>query len=168
MLRQRIDGQLLTGDGNAPNLTGILNNGSIQTQAKGSDPVPDAIYKAMTKVRVTGRAMPNVVVLHPNDWQGVRLLRTTDGIYIWGNPSEAGPERIWGLPVVQTDAETENTGLVGDFANFCQKYWKRDIEVQITNAHSDYFIKGKQAIRADVRLAFVIYRAPAFCTVTGI
>ncbi len=168
MLRQRIDGQLLVGDGNAPNLDGINNVSGIQTQAKGADPVPDAIYKAMTKIRVTGRAMPNVVVLHPNDWQGIRLLRTSDGIYIWGNPSESGVERIWGVPVAQADSQTENTGLVGDWANFCQKYWRRDIEVKITDAHSDYFIKGKQAIRADVRLAFVTYRPAAFCTVTGL
>ena len=168
MLRQRIDGQLLVGNGVAPNLDGINDVAGIQTQAKAADPTPDAVYKAMTKIRVTGRAMPNVVIMHPNDWQDVRLLRTTDGIYIWGNPSDSGPERMWGLPVVQCDAQTEHTGLVGDFANFCQKYWRRDIEMKITDSHDDYFIKGKQAIRADVRMVLVTYRPAAFCTVTGI
>lgn len=168
MLKQRFDGQILVGDGTPPNLQGVLNKSGIQTQAKGEDPVPDAVYKAMTKVRVTGRAFPNATVFHPNDWQGVRLLRTTDGIYIWGNPSEAGPERIWGLRVVQSDAETENTGLVGDFANFSLAGIKRGIEVQVTNAHSDFFIKGKQAVRADFRAVLVWTRPGAFCTVTGI
>jgi HK97 family phage major capsid protein len=165
--RQRFDSQVLNGDGSAPNLEGILNKSGIQTQAKGGDTVPDAIYKAMTLVRVTGRAFPNAVVLHPNDWQGVRLLRTADGIYIWGSPSEAGPERIWGVRVVQSDAITENTGLVGDFLNFCQMFERRGMEVLVGYVDDD-FLDGRQTIRAGFRVAFVIYRAAAFCTVTSI
>lgn len=168
MVRQRLDGQILTGDGIAPNLDGILNVAGIQTQAKGGDPSADAIYKALTLIRVTGRANPTNVILHPNDWTPIRLLRTADGIYIWGAPSEAGPERIWGLPVTQTSAETENTGLVGDFAQYIQLMWKRDMELRITDSHSDYFINGKQAIRADIRVALPVYRPAAFCSVTGL
>ena len=168
MVRQRLDGQVLVGDGSTPNLRGVLNATGLQTQAKGADPTPDAVYKAMTKVRVTGRAMPNAFIAHPNDWQDVRLLRTADGIYIWGSPSEAGPERIWGLQVVQADALTENTGVVGDFANFSELAIRRGVEVKVTDAHSDFFINGKQAIRANIRAAMVWYRGAAFCTVTGI
>ncbi|WP_183092911.1 phage major capsid protein [Nocardioides stalactiti] len=168
MVRQRLDGQVLVGDGSTPNLRGVLNASGLQTQAKGADPVPDAVYKAMTKVRVTGRALPGAYITHPNDWQDVRLLRTADGIYIWGSPSEAGPERIWGLQVVQSDALTENTGVVGDFANFSELAIRRGVEVKVTDAHSDFFVNGKQAIRANIRAAMVWYRGAAFCTVTGI
>lgn len=166
-LRQRLDNQVLNGNGTPPNLTGILNASGIQTQAKGTDPVPDAVYKAMTKVRVTGRAFPNAFVAHPNDWQDIRLLRTADGIYIWGSPSEAGPERIWGIQVVQSDAIAENTGLVGDFMNFCQLYERRGMEILVGFVNDD-FLKGKRTLRAGFRVAFVVYRAAAFATVTGI
>lgn len=168
MVRQRLDSQILVGNGTAPNLRGVLNIVGIQTQAKGADPVPDAVYKAMTKVRVTGRAMPDAFVAHPNDWQDVRLLRTADGIYIWGNPADAGPERIWGLRVAIADGLTENTGVVGDFGNFSELAMRRGMDIQTTNAHADFFINGKQAIRADIRAALVFYRPAAFCTVTGI
>lgn len=168
MIRQRLDLQILTGDGIAPNLTGFLNVAGTQTQAKGTDPVPDAVYKGMTLVRVTGQAMPDAVIFHPNDWQDVRLLRTSDGLYIWGNPSEAGPERIWGLRVVQAQAITENTALVGDFTNFSELATRRGMDVQVSNSHSTFFTSGKQAVRADIRVALVVYRPAAYCEVTGI
>jgi HK97 family phage major capsid protein len=168
MLRQRLDLQILVGNGTAPNLRGITQRSGIQTQAKGADPTPDAFYKAMTKVKVTGQAMPNAHVMHPNDWQEIRLLRIIDGIYIWGSPSEAAPARLWGLPVIEAQVMTEGTGLTGDFANFSELTTRRGIDVQISNSHADFFINGKQAVRADVRVALCVYRAAAFATVTGI
>jgi HK97 family phage major capsid protein len=168
MIRQRLDGQIISGDGSAPNLRGVMNVAGIQTQAKGADPVPDAIYKALIKVEVTGQAFANLVIMHPNDWQTVRLLRTADGIYIWGNPSDVGPERIWGLTVARAQAATAGTAIVGDWANFAELSVKRGIDVQVSNSHSTYFIEGKQAVRADMRCALVFYRPAAFCTVTGL
>ncbi len=168
MLRQRLDLQILVGDGNAPNLKGLLNATNLQTQAKGTDPSPDAVYKAMVKVRVTGRAQPGAVIYHPTNWQDIRLLRTADGIYIWGSPAEAGPDRIWGLPVVQSDAITLGTALVGDYQNFTELVERRGIELKVSDSHGTFFVEGKQAIRADVRVALVVYRGAALCQVTGL
>jgi hypothetical protein len=166
-IRRRLDRQILLGDGSSPNLIGILNKAGIQTQAKGGDPVPDAIRKAITKVATIGQAAPNLVVLNPNDWQDVRLLKTADGIYIWGAPSEAGPARIWGLTVAEVQVLTENTGLVGDFANFIQLVVRADMEMEIGYVNDD-FVKGRKTIRARIRVANAILRPSAFCTVTGI
>lgn len=167
-IEQRLDNQILNGSGVAPNLEGILNKSGIQTQAKGADPVPDAVYKAMTLIRITGRSTPTGIIMHPNDWQQIRLLRTADGIYIWGNPSEAGPERMWGLPVAQADSIAEGTGLVGSFEpSWIQLLERRGLVVEIGFVGTQ-FTEGEQTIRASVRTVLVIYRAAAFCTVTGI
>ena len=166
-LRQRLDGQILTGDGSAPNLEGVLNVTGIQTQALGGDSVPDAVYKAMDLIRVTGRATPSHAVFHPNDWQPVRLLTTADGVYIWGHPSDAGIERIWGIPVIQTDAETENTAVVGDFTTYSGLWEKQGVDLQVGYV-GDQFKEGEQTIRATLRVALCFYRPAAFATVTGI
>lgn len=166
-LRQRVSLQIAAGNGTAPNLRGMLNVVGIQTQAKGADPTPDAVYKAMVKVMTTGQAMPNAYVTNPLDWQDVRLLRTSDGIYIWGNPSEPGPERIWGLRAVLAQAMTENTGMVGDFANFSELAVRKGITTEL-GYNADDWTKGKQTFRASFRAALIWYRPAALCSVTGI
>jgi HK97 family phage major capsid protein len=165
-LRQRLDLQVLVGDGSTPNLKGILDH-STQTQAKGTDPVFDAVFKAITKVRAVGRAVPNAIVMHSSDWQDVRLARTADGEYIMGNPSTPGAASLFGLPVAISEAITENTALVGDFANFCRLSERRGVDVQVGYV-GDQFKEGKRTIRADLRAAMTVTRAYAFCTVTGI
>jgi HK97 family phage major capsid protein len=167
-IRQRLDLQLLTGNGTAPNLRGLLNIVGIQTQAKGADPGPDAIYKAMVKLQTgTGQCQPNLIIMNPVDWQNIRLLRTADGIYIWGNPSDTGPQRMWGLTVALAQAETAATAIVTD-TSFLELAVRSGVDVQVSNSHSTFFVEGKQAIRADIRAAFVVYRPTAVCTVTGL
>lgn len=166
-VRQRLDGQVINGNGTPPNLEGVLNVAGIQTQAKGTDPTFDAIHKAITKVRVTGRAMPGAILLHSNDWEEIRLTRTADGIYIMGNPAVSGPMTLFGLPVALNEVLSEGTGLVGDFANFCRIYDRRGISIQVGYVGTQ-FTEGKQTIRADMRAAFTVERPAAFCKVTGI
>lgn len=167
MVRQRLGSQILVGTGAGITLRGVLNVAGIQTQAKGTDPVPDAVYKAMVKIMTTGQAMPDLCVMNPLDWQDVRLLRTADGIYIWGSPADAGPERIWGLPVVLEQGLTQNTGIVGAFRVFSELDVKKGLVVQ-TGYNLDDWTKNIQTIRAEMRVAFLLYRPAAFCQVTGI
>ena len=172
MVRNRLDGQLVAGDGSTPNLRGVLNASNVQTQAKGADPTPDAIFKAMTKVRGTtagtGFGEPSAVLINPSDWQDIRLLRTADGIYIFGSPTERGPEVMWGVPVIVTSAETENTAVVGDFIGYAGFFNRAGIDIAVSNSHASLFAASVLAIRATLRGAAVYNRGSAFCKITGI
>jgi HK97 family phage major capsid protein len=159
--------KLISGVGTT-DIEGFLVKSGVQSQAKGSDPTPDALYKAITLVRSTGFAEPSGFVMHPKDWQDIRLLRTTDGIYIWGSPADAGPERIWGLNGVITTAETENTALLGDFQLYSELFRGGGVDIKVSDSHNDYFVKGKLAIKATEYATLAIYRAAAFCKITGI
>jgi HK97 family phage major capsid protein len=167
-LRQRLDGQILVGDGVAPNLLGLNNVSSIQTQAKGNDATIAAFMKALTKVRFTGRATPSGAVFHPNDWQDILLSQNANGDYLFGNPfMGAGPSSLFGIPVALSTAQTENTGLIVDFRNFTMLHDRKGVSVMLGYV-ADQFKEGEQTLRAEMRVAFTATRAAAICTLTGI
>lgn len=168
MLKQRLDLQLLTGNGTSPNLRGTENVSGINTQALGSDPLADALYKGMRQVRETGFAEPSHVFIRPSKWETVRLARTADGVYIWGHPSMPGPMTIWGVPVVETTAVTSTKAVLGDYTNFSEVSVRRGVDVQISNSHGDFFIRGQLAVRCDIRVAVIHFRPSAFSVITGL
>ncbi|MGP4092939.1 phage major capsid protein [Nonomuraea sp. KM90] len=168
MLRQRLDSQVLVGDGTGVNLLGTASVVGIQTQAKGSDPIPDAAYKLFRKIRDDGFAEPSAIFMRPAIWEQVRLLKTADGQYIWGHPSVPGVPTLWGVPVAETTAAPATAAIAGDYVNFSELAVRRGIDVQVSNSHGTYFVEGKLAVRADVRCAVIHYRPKAFGQVTGL
>ena len=167
-LRQRLDSQILVGSGTPPDLLGINNVSSTQSQAKGSDPTIAAFMKALTKVRFTGRATPTGAVFHPNDWQDVVLSQNSNGDFLFGNPfMGAGPSSLFGIPVALSDAQTENTALIVDFANFTMLHDRKGVSVML-GYNSTQFVEGEVTLRADMRVAFTVTRAAAVCLLTGI
>jgi HK97 family phage major capsid protein len=172
MIRQRLDLQVLAGtganSGSVTQLKGTNAVSGIQSQALGADSLLDASYKLFTSIRTDGFAEPNVAFLRPTYWQGVALLKTADGVYIYSNPASGAPSVLWGVPVVQTMAAPSGLMLAGDYANYSFLGVKRGIDVQVTNSHSTDFINGKQAIRLDMRCVMVHIRPKAFGKVTGL
>jgi HK97 family phage major capsid protein len=167
-IRQRLDQQILVGNGTSPNLRGILNVSGIQTQALGADDRIAAFMKALTLIRFTGRASPSGAVFHPTDWQSVILTKTSAGEYLFGNPfMGAGPSSLFGIQVALSDALTQGTAIVGDFNTFSRLDERRGVEVQ-TGYVGTQFTDGKLTLRADMRAAFTITRPAAFATITGL
>lgn len=167
-----LETQLITGDGTGENLTGLLAAAGVLIQAAGTDTVLDRMFKGRTQVRVTGLARPNAYVVHSNDWQAIRLSRenaatATLGAYLMGPPSQVGATTLWGLPVIESLAITENTGLVGDW-NMGATLFDREESAIRTGVINDQFVRNMQTILAELRAGFVIWRPTAFCKVTGI
>jgi HK97 family phage major capsid protein len=121
----------------------------------------------MTKVMYTGFAMPDYALFHPNDWEAIRLLPDATGNYLWGPPSTPGPATIWGLPVLQSTAETENTAIVGAFGQYSKLVTRMGTSIEVGMINDD-FVKNQRVILAEMRAAFYVRRPTAFCKVTGI
>jgi HK97 family phage major capsid protein len=164
-LRRRLDYQALNGTGVTPLMLGVLNKAGVLAQAASAgDGNADVVLRAVTAVRVTGRAIASGIVLHPTDWLNERLRKTKDGAYIWGNPDQVGIQSMWGLPVAQADSIVQGQALVGDFRMYSAFVSRQEIQVKSGYINDD-LIKGRNAIVASMRGAFVWFRASAFSTV---
>lgn len=162
------ENQILNGSGSGENLTGILNTSGIQTQAAsatvaGVDTKTETALKARTKVLTVGRARPTAYVLNPLDWEAISLAR------IAKNPQNEGTAGaipvLHGLPVVESEAIAQGTGLIGDFRKAV--IWDREqASISVTDSHADFFIRNLVAILAEQREAFGVLRPKAFCKFT--
>ena len=178
MIRLRLDSQLLSGDGTAPNIEGLLDAGKSSVGSSdfnsysGNLGRVGAIYNAITDIRVNGLTEPDAIIMHPNDWNQVVTSVTdvtTSGannplfVVAGGFGADAAPT-IWGLRVIPTTAISNNTVLVGKFGGgeAANVVMRQGIELAVTDSHSDFFVKNQLAIRATMRVGFPVYRQAAF------
>lgn len=164
---RRLNTQILKGNGAAPNLAGILAN-SIQAQDDTVNSVSGArkierIMAAITKIRLA-YLEPNAVLLHPNDFQEIRLAKDAMGGYYFGPPSQVGESTIWGVPMIEDVTVDQGSPLVGDFQQ-ATLYVREDVSLTATDSHSDYFVRNMIVVLAEGRYALAVQRPDAFCEV---
>jgi HK97 family phage major capsid protein len=155
--------QLLMGDGTGVNLNGIYSQAT--SFAAGSLVIPSA-----TKIDVIGAAILQValadepvtgIVVHPSDWTEMRLLKTSQGEYIMGNPGDAVAPLLFGIPTVVTAAMTAGSFLVGNFDN-PTLYDRQSARVEVSTEDSDNFRRNLVTILGEERVGLAVKRALAF------
>lgn len=163
---ERLDSQLANGSGSTPDILGAYNKSGIQTFARGGENGPDAIHKAMTLIRLAYME-PDAVGVHPNDAQDLRLEKDANGTYLFGPPSQAGGNQIWGVDMAPSAAFTDGTPIVGAWKRTARLWIREGVTVTMTDSHDDWFVRGIVAMLASMRCASGFVRPTALCTVTG-
>jgi HK97 family phage major capsid protein len=168
-LRERLDSQVMVGDGTAPNLRGVLSRTGIQSiTGTTTANLLDKILAGIVAVSETGRANPDAIVVSYAAWQAIAGAKSSDGVYLFGSPAGAPITRLWGLPLVPTSvlptAPNIVYAVVGSFRGFSEIAVRQGVTVEVGYINDD-FIKGRQAIRGTVRAALVVYRPSAFAVV---
>lgn len=160
--------QLLHGAGGS-NFLGLMPRVPPANEFVQSDAVDpnnaDHIYAALSAAR-RSFLEPDGIVINPDDWEALRLLKDDNGMYIAGSPFSTGPgeptERLWGKRVVVTEAMIAGAALVGAFSTAAQVFRRSGLTVEASNSHEDFFQKNLTAIRAEERLALAVYRPQSF------
>lgn len=159
-LEEELEDQILNGLGTGEEFVGLDTVVGTQDQAWDTN-ILTTTRKARTLVRTVGRATPTAYVLNPTDWQTIDLLQDNEARYYFGGPSVLGTPRLWGLPVVESEAQVVGWGWVGDFRKIV--LWDREEAlISVSNSHLDFFARNLVAILAEMRAAMGILRPAAF------
>jgi HK97 family phage major capsid protein len=159
-LEEELEDQIITGDGTGENFEGILDVSGTQAQAWDTSIFVTA-RKAKRKVRTVGRATASAYLLNPEDNERIDLALDGNQRFYGNGPFGIGPDVLWGLPRVESEAVPVGTGIVGDFRQAV--LWDREQSgIQVSDSHADFFIRNLVAILAEMRAAFGILRPKAF------
>lgn len=165
-LEQELEDQMVNGNGVGENFTGLNNISGTQTQAWDTN-IFVTTRRARTKIRTVGRTIPNAYLLNPVDWETIQLERDGSGgagtgQFLFGGPAAANEvQTLWGLPVIESEAVVQGTGYTGNFRKLVL-YDREAATIQVSDSHSDFFIRNLVAILAELRAAFVCLQPSAF------
>jgi HK97 family phage major capsid protein len=158
-VRQKAQDLVLNGNG-GENFTGIYNTSGTTTQAWDTD-ILKTTRKARTKVRITGRHAPTAYVLNPLDWETIDLTQDGQDRYFFGGPAAMGQKRLWGLPVVECEDNTQGFGLCAAW-NQAVLWDRMASAIFASNSHSDFFTRRITALLGVYRAAFGVKWPAAF------
>lgn len=168
------DDQILNGDGTNQNLTGILNDSSINDVgeiANGTAPADlpaamiDHIRAAITECQKNEYYNINGLLLNPVDWQTLETAKATDGHYLlvaFAASSEETP-RVWRVPVIVTNAIDAGSFLVGDWQMGAKLYVREGVSIRVAEQHAELFTSNGVAILGEERYALGVNLPLAFC-----
>ena len=160
-LAQRIDAQLLNGNGTSPNLSGLTDSGNFTAYTPStSDLLVDAINRAKYALWATGN-MPDTVIVNPANWGAMERTRETytggKGEYLYGMPGMDAGTNPFGLRVVLSNNMALGKFLVGAIDASCVLYTRQGATVEMGYVNAD-FTNNLVTIRAEERLGLGVDR----------
>ena len=164
----REDTQLLSGDGVAPNLEGLLvvagtgsQTYSIAAAVTDATVAFDTVHNALTDVR-QAFLQPSGIAMASATWERFRLGKDGNSNYLLGPPGNDAPARLWGLPVTQNErmpAEANPNEAIFVAAREAAEVVRRnELRVSVSDSHGTTFAENVQTFKAEMRTAFVFWR----------
>ena len=166
-VNQKVDAQLVIGNGTAPNISGTYKTGNFTLHGYLSGalgtilPKLVLIRKIMADLYVSGYPA-DAIVLNPADWAQIEIeLFTVAAGQTLYSINSAGQPVLFGVPVIQAIGMAADTFQVGRFSEAYMVYNREGVTVEMSDSDSDNFTKNLVTIRAERRLALATEKPAA-------
>ena len=166
-VNQKVDTQLVVGNGTAPNISGTYNSGNYTAHGYANAALGSTlkklvlIRKIMADLYAAGYPA-DAIVLNPADWATIEIeLFTTAAGQTLYSVNDAGQARLFGVPVIQAIGMAADTFQVGRFSEAYMIYNREGVVVEMSDSDSDNFTKNLITLRAERRLALATEKPAA-------
>jgi HK97 family phage major capsid protein len=159
-LSQKIETQLIAGNGTPPQLSGLTDSGNYTAYTPTSDDLlVDAINRAKyTLWGVTGM-MPDTVIVNPITWAGMERTRegAGTGAYLYGLPGVQAGMNPFGVRVVLSNNVAADKFIIGAMDASVVLYQRQGAVIEFGYVNDD-FAKNLVTARAEERLGLAVER----------
>ena len=166
-VNQKVDIQLVVGDGTAPNISGTYDTGNYTAHGYANAALGSTlkklvlIRKIMADLYAAGYPA-DAIVLNLADWATIEIeLFTTAAGQTLYSVNEAGQARLFGIPVIQALGMAADTFQVGRFSEAYMIYNREGVVVEMSDSDGDNFQKNLITLRAERRLALATEKPAA-------
>jgi HK97 family phage major capsid protein len=166
-LKRRADAQVINGDGNSPNLSGLLDRAGINTYTApaGAEAAYVSIRKGITEME-KNEAVGEIVVLNPVDAENFDLSNSaTAGIHAVPNLAVSPPPSAWGLQRVTSTAIASGTALIID-PMAVAVLDREQPTVYTTDSHGTNFTSNIVTMLLECRVGLAVFEPTGICKVT--
>ncbi|MGN7785194.1 phage major capsid protein [Niabella sp. 22666] len=171
-LYQVEDNQILYGDGNTPNLKGILTSGNFVASTSASTVLVEKILDDIATLEDQYNRQATGIAVRPIQyWSFFKNKASGSGEYDlpMGFSISGNQLYLWGIPVIKLPALATNAGspttndyIVGDFTNGADIMEQESIRIEFFEQDSDNVRKNLITMRIEETIALPVYTSNSF------
>lgn len=158
-VNRKVETQLVSGNGTAPNISGILGSGNFTAHGYADANLGSSLKKLVLIRKMMADSWAagypaDGILLNPADWATIEidLLTTAAGQTLY-NVNAGGQPFLFGVPVIQSVGMTADNVAVGAFRQAYTVYNREGVVITMSDSDSDNFTKGLITVQAERRLA---------------
>lgn len=158
-VNRKVETQLVSGDGTAPNISGFLDTGNFTAHGYADAALGSTLKKLVLIRKIIGDLEaagynPDAIVLNPADWAQVEIdIFTANTNLVAFRYDEMGRPVLFGRRVATSVGMTADNVAVGAFGDHGTIYEREGVVVEMSDSDSDNFTKNLITLRAERRLA---------------
>lgn len=161
-LQLTVERQLINGIGSPNELSGLFvagNHTDVTATVQGKVPTGGTMFDFALLLKTEFEKQnisPEYLLLNPDDWIQLALLKDKQGRYVLGGPQTLATKSLWGTTVITNSFIPTGKFILGNFTLGATIFDRQALDFRISDSDGDNFKSMLYTFRVNRRLAFAV------------